>query len=365
MLKNIIQKYENQECFKSDFVIESKARKAYCGEKEPVERLIQHLEINHPGQTEFIERLKKHLLPEPVLTQISEPARVAEPVSESKPIQEPSRVPNAMPMSEPDATHNSVSEAAEKQIGNNDTSSQKRQYHAGMEYEINPDDKVEIHPAAKIMPMMPKEQFEALKASIKKAGKLQDPIEMLEGKLLDGRNRLKACQELGIVAHAVEIKCAAPNEYVISRNATRRQLNANQLAVIAVREKEHLLQGFTPSKNLKTRDFLAKAVGVNPRYIQDALKFKDDEETLDKIFNGELNIAQAKKLNAPPKKEKSYWGDEVVVSKLLEEYPEEKSDKLVDIIPHCKGNIRDVIQNKISSIVQARLREKSEELQNG
>ncbi len=74
----VIKKYENQECFTSDFFIEPKARKAYSGEKEPVERLIQHLEINHPGQVDFIERLKKHLLPEPELTQTSEPTFVTE-----------------------------------------------------------------------------------------------------------------------------------------------------------------------------------------------------------------------------------------------------------------------------------------------
>ena len=369
----IIKKYENQECFTSDFFIEPKAKKAYSGEKEPVERLIKHLEINHPGQIEFIGRLKKHLLPEPVLTQVSEPIlvtepmveHVPEPVSESKPIQEPSQTSKPMTESELDTTHKPVPEAAEEQIESDDTSSQERQYHAGMEYEINPDDKVDIHPAANIMPMMSEEQFKALKASIQKNGRLQDPIEMLEGKLLDGRNRLKACQELGIVAHAVEVECSAPNDYVISRNATRRQLNANQLAVIAVRQKEHLMQGFIPSKNLKTRDFLAKTIGVNPRYIQDVLRFKDDEETLNKIFNGELNIAQAKKLKNPPKQEKSYWGDEVVVSKLLEEYPEEKCDKLVDIVTHSKGRVRDVVQDKVSSIAQARLRKKSEELQSG
>ena len=323
--KNILQilrKYEGADFAPNDFKLEGRVKKARSGKKDDVERLVSYLEEKYPGQTEDIQYLKEYL-------------------SSQKETEE-------------------VQEVAPKQ-----DAAKERQFYSGMEYDINPDENVEIHPAANIMPMMSEEQFEALKASIKKAGKLQDPIEMLEGKLLDGRNRLKACQELGIVAHAVEIECEAPNEYAISRNATRRQLTANQLAVIAVRQQENILQGFTPSKNLKTRDFLAKAVGVNPRYIQDALKFKDDKETLDKISNGELNIAQAKKQKAPPQKEKSYWGDEVVVSKLLEEYPDKKCDKLVDIATHCKGRVRGVIQNKISSIVQARLGEKSEELQNG
>jgi len=61
MLKNIIQKYENQKCFKTDFCFEVKTRKAYSGERESIERLIQHLRINYSNQVEFIERLDSYL----------------------------------------------------------------------------------------------------------------------------------------------------------------------------------------------------------------------------------------------------------------------------------------------------------------
>ena len=53
------------------------------------------------------------------------------------------------------------------------------------------------HPAADIFPLLGGADFEALKANIAEHGQL-DPIWTFQNQILDGRNRYRACRELGI-----------------------------------------------------------------------------------------------------------------------------------------------------------------------
>jgi len=50
----------------------------------------------------------------------------------------------------------------------------------------------EFHPIANIFPLMTDEEFEAFKEDIKTKTQ-QEPIILYQGKVLDGRNRYKAC----------------------------------------------------------------------------------------------------------------------------------------------------------------------------
>ena len=54
-----------------------------------------------------------------------------------------------------------------------------------------------IHEVCAIFPMMNPDEFAGLKADIKTNGQ-REPVWTHQGKIIDGRNRLKACQELGI-----------------------------------------------------------------------------------------------------------------------------------------------------------------------
>ena len=55
----------------------------------------------------------------------------------------------------------------------------------------------DVHPAAEIFPLMSDEEFKGLVADIQEHG-LREPIVLHDGKVLDGRNRVRACEELGI-----------------------------------------------------------------------------------------------------------------------------------------------------------------------
>lgn len=97
----------------------------------------------------------------------------------------------------------------------------------------------EIHPAATIFPMMDEVSFAALKADIQKNG-LEKVITFYQGKVLDGRNRLRACQELGIEPYGEEIEDDGsgtfdPYQWVLSMNLHRRHLTESQRAMIGGR----------------------------------------------------------------------------------------------------------------------------------
>lgn len=97
------------------------------------------------------------------------------------------------------------------------------------------------HPAAELFPLMDDDALAALAEDIAKHG-LRDPIETLDGELLDGRNRLRACELAGVAPRFDEVTLngESPTEYVVSRNLHRRHLTTAQRAALAVELLPHL-----------------------------------------------------------------------------------------------------------------------------
>lgn len=92
---------------------------------------------------------------------------------------------------------------------------------------------MKAHPAAELFPLMQGDEFDALVADIREHGQ-RTPIVMYQGLVLDGRNRLRACEEIGAVPITSEWDGqGSAVALVISLNARRRHLNASQLAVVA------------------------------------------------------------------------------------------------------------------------------------
>ncbi len=89
------------------------------------------------------------------------------------------------------------------------------------------------HPAADLFPLMSEAELIELGSDIEKNGQC-DPIVLLNGAILDGRNRQRACDLLGIKAITTEwCGTGSPEAYVISKNLHRRHLNDNQRALVA------------------------------------------------------------------------------------------------------------------------------------
>lgn len=182
-----------------------------------------------------------------------------------------------------------------------------------------------FHEFAELFPLMNDDEYSSLIADIHTNG-LRQPIMLFEGKVLDGRNRFKACQEANR-----ELKCddflGTSDEalaYVLSLNLQRRHLNAGQKAVIALdierieAERARKRQEATRAKpgqqigggNISTtlsepgkaRDKAAAAVGVNSRYVSEAKRINEESpELIEKVRNGKITIAEAIRENKTTK----------------------------------------------------------------
>jgi hypothetical protein len=99
---------------------------------------------------------------------------------------------------------------------------------------------LEFHEAANLFPLLEGPEWEAFVEDVRANG-LREPIKILGGKILDGRNRYRACQQLLIKPRFEELIAGYtdPVRYVISLNLHRRHLTAEQRrAVIAAVLKE-------------------------------------------------------------------------------------------------------------------------------
>ncbi len=162
---------------------------------------------------------------------------------------------------------------------------------------------VEFHSISELFPLMGGEEFEALGKDIARNG-LRNPITLFEGKVLDGRNRIRACNKTGVQARFEEWSGSAQKalDFVISQNIYRRHLNGSQLAAVAVEagELRERLWGEArkryaqaegkprgvkksspkepvPEEKGEARDQLGYIFGVSGRYIDMARKLKEED----------------------------------------------------------------------------------------
>ena len=82
------------------------------------------------------------------------------------------------------------------------------------------------HPLAEIFPAMSDGEFEELCESINSNGQ-REPITLLDGMILDGRHRYKACLQVGIDPVTENLASGrTPAKFVIDKNIMRRNLTA-------------------------------------------------------------------------------------------------------------------------------------------
>jgi hypothetical protein len=95
----------------------------------------------------------------------------------------------------------------------------------------------EFHPLADFFPLLEDAELDTLAEDIRDHGQ-REPIIIYEDKIIDGRNRYRACLKAGVVPEYCDFdpkKDGDPFTFVISPNLHRRHLNESQRAMIAAK----------------------------------------------------------------------------------------------------------------------------------
>ncbi len=183
---------------------------------------------------------------------------------------------------------------------------------------------MEAHPIANLFPMMNNDEYAALVADIHQHGQ-REPIWLLDGAILDGRNRWQACRDLGIRPLTRDYTgtndTASLITFVVSLNLKRRHLNSGQRAVVALdiekvlaeearnnkveagrlfgegHGKEEVFQIFEkPLEPIHAAEQAAAIVGTNRQYVSDAKKLAQQApDLLEEVRSGALTLPEAKR----------------------------------------------------------------------
>lgn len=204
---------------------------------------------------------------------------------------------------------------------------------------------MEFHEAANIFPL-DEEHIEDLAEDIQKHGQ-QVPIEVFQGKILDGRRRFLACELASVQPITKNVCPTDPVAYVLSLNLHRRHLSASQLAMVAARVREIYDQQAKerqrtggkeggkgrpkqvmepvpqPNKGL-ARDNAGKAVGVCGRTVDFATKVLKSgvPELIEAVDQGTIYVRPAADIASLPEEKQR---QELKLSQSKPKAPKEKN----------------------------------------
>lgn len=165
---------------------------------------------------------------------------------------------------------------------------------------------IEFHELANLFPMLGEKELHELAIDIKTRGQ-EDPIITFDGKILDGRNRYRACLMAGIKPKFKEYAGTSPITFVLSKNLHRRHLTESQRAMVAAKlatMKQGERTDLEPSANLQkvSRDSAAEACKVSTRSVASAREVIDHgtEELREAVEQGEVSVSAAAEVARMP-----------------------------------------------------------------
>ena len=182
---------------------------------------------------------------------------------------------------------------------------------------------MEFHPVADIFPLINGADFDALRADIAANGLLEAIWLHPDGRIIDGRNRYRACCDLGIEPD-VRIYCGSLDtpalvQFVVSLNMKRRHLDSGQKAFVALevervlaeaakeRMREAGQNGADTRWGVQIFDYpiintgraaeqAAQIIGSNRQYVADAKRISDRAPDLAlAVKNGDMKITEARR----------------------------------------------------------------------
>jgi hypothetical protein len=165
--------------------------------------------------------------------------------------------------------------------------------------------KIPFHPIAGIFPLIEGPELFSLVKDIRVNG-LREPIVLHQGKILDGRNRFRACIAAGVTPTFRKYDGeGSPLEYVVSLNLHRRHLDESQRSMIAaklatLRDGERQVGKFA---EVPTQPEAAKMLNVSERTTRSARKVlaSGNKELITAVEQGKVAVSRAAKELTPPK----------------------------------------------------------------
>ena len=168
------------------------------------------------------------------------------------------------------------------------------------------DAQLKPHKFSEFLPLMTEAEFRSLKADIAANGQ-QEPIMRFENKILDGRNRYRACLELKIKPEIIDFSGSEAEalNFVYSK-ANHRHMSESQRATAGVfflryfendaknRLKTSGKEVVPEARRGQSRDLAGDMLGVSGRYISEAKRlFETNQPLFYEVFEGKLKLTQA------------------------------------------------------------------------
>jgi ParB-like chromosome segregation protein Spo0J len=160
----------------------------------------------------------------------------------------------------------------------------------------NPDEK--FHPIANVFPLMSEKDLDELAADIKTQGLLEPIWLHQDGRILDGRNRYRACLLAGVEPTYRNYEGDDPIAFVASMNLHRRHLDPTQRSLVAAK-MANLKSGDNQYTEVRSID------RTSPISMADAAKLMDVSEPSVKRAKQVLASGNQALIEAVEKGEKS------------------------------------------------------------
>lgn len=186
----------------------------------------------------------------------------------------------------------------------------------------------EDHPIANAFPLISGDSFAELVSAVRDMG-LIEPIVLYEGKILDGRNRYRACIDAEVEPRFEQYTGDDPFGFVIAMNLARRHLDEAQRAMCAARVanmKQGTRTDLQPNANLHhvcSRAKAAEQFNVSKRSVATARKIQEKgvPELAQAVDEGKVSLNAASAVSELPKEEQSEVvarGEEEILRKAKE-----------------------------------------------
>ncbi|MFE0055312.1 ParB/RepB/Spo0J family partition protein [Streptomyces sp. NPDC059003] len=185
---------------------------------------------------------------------------------------------------------------------------------------------IHFHPTILLFPELEEDDLKALADNIKEHGLLHPVVLDAGGRVIDGRNRLKACEIAGI-APSYTTHEGDPDSYALSANIHRRNLTKGQMAMITAKACSLSEQGERSPGEQSSRS-LSERLGISLGTVGKAnVVLQHAPDLVDPVISGATGLNEAYAI-AQENKAKANSA-EVQLARLREEDPE-LADRVVE-----------------------------------